>query len=269
MKKRIEDFIIIENRRINASHYILVLQAAADLPPMRPGQFAEIRVDKHPGVFLRRPISLHDIDYQNNRIHLMIQELGKGTTQLATLQKGETLNMVYPLGNTFDTSDAIKKPLLVGGGCGVAPLLFLARAFNEKGIRPIILAGGRSTDHLIETEAYAQAGVLFVTTEDGSEGEKGFVTDHSIWKQKDAFDKIYTCGPEPMMKAVAQKATELNIPCEVSLENTMACGIGACLCCVVDTHEGHKCVCTEGPVFNPENLKNWGNSDQDSETCKL
>ncbi len=270
MKKRIEDFKVVENRRLNPTHYILALQAEQDLPQMLPGQFAEVRIDGHSGVFLRRPFSIHDVDYKKRIIFLMVRELGKGSRKLSEITLGEHVNMVYPLGNSFDTSDGIKKPLLIGGGCGIAPLLYLAKVFNKKGIKASIIAGGRSQENLLEVEAYKEVGALVLTTEDGSAGEKGFVTDHSIWEQAKEFDKIYTCGPEPMMKAVAEKAAPLGIPCEVSLENTMACGIGACLCCVVDTHKkGHVCVCTEGPVFNPANLKNWGNINQDTETCKL
>lgn len=117
-----------------------------------------------------------------------------------------------------------------------------------------MLLGGKMKSDLIRLAGYQQFGQTFVTTEDGSLGEKGFVTMHSVW-QRDGFDRIYVCGPKPMMKAVAKLAASKGTWCEVSLENLMACGLGACLCCVEDTVEGHVCVCKEGPVFNTRRLK--------------
>jgi len=172
---------------------------------------------------------------------------------MSKLEVGDTINTMYPLGNGFDTQTQAKRVLLVGGGVGVAPLLYLAKALNEKGIRPQILLGGRAKGNIIELENFKKQGDVYISTEDGSLGEKGFVTQHSIMTEQ--FDKIYTCGPDPMMRAVADIAFKKGIDCEVSLENMMACGIGACLCCVTDTKEGHKCVCTDGPVFNTKELK--------------
>jgi dihydroorotate dehydrogenase electron transfer subunit len=142
---------------------------------------------------------------------------------------------------------------LVGGGVGIAPLLQLGKELKAKGIVPNFLLGGRSAKDLIQLEEYKKIGNVFVTTEDGSLGEKGFVTNHSVLS-KENFSKIYTCGPTPMMKAVASYAMKSGIECEVSLENKMACGLGACLCCVTETQEGHKCVCSDGPVFNIKDL---------------
>jgi dihydroorotate dehydrogenase electron transfer subunit len=143
--------------------------------------------------------------------------------------------------------------LLVGGGVGIAPLLYLGSKLKEKGINCHFLLGGRSKDNLLQLELFSEYGKVYTTTEDGTHGEKGFVTNHSVLSTK--FDFIYTCGPTPMMKAVANFAKQNNIECEVSLENTMACGFGACLCCVTDSIDGHVCVCTEGPVFNISKLK--------------
>ena len=121
------------------------------------------------------------------------------------------------------------------------------------GTKPTILIGTRSASDIMLKEKFESVANLYYTTEDGSFGEKGYPTQHSILNEK--FDKIYSCGPTPMMKGVAKYAAEKGIFCEVSLENKMACGIGACLCCVQDTKEGHKCVCTTGPVFNINDLK--------------
>ena len=149
------------------------------------------------------------------------------------------------------------KLLLVGGGVGTAPMLYLGACLKAAGFAPVFLLGARSASDLLQLEDFEQYGEVYMTTEDGSAGEKGYVTNHSILNDVN-FDQIYTCGPKPMMMAVAKYAKSKNIACEVSLENTMACGIGACLCCVEKTSEGHVCVCTEGPVFNIEKLT-WQN----------
>ena len=134
-----------------------------------------------------------------------------------------------------------------------APMLYLGEALLKMGCKPTFLLGARSKNDLLQLEQFEQFGDVYTTTEDGSMGEKGYVTMHSVLKDN-KFDMIYTCGPKPMMVAVAKYAKANNIECEVSLENTMACGVGACLCCVEKTDEGHVCVCKEGPVFNIKKL---------------
>ncbi|KAA6330435.1 Dihydroorotate dehydrogenase B (NAD(+)) electron transfer subunit, partial [termite gut metagenome] len=134
-------------------------------------------------------------------------------------------------------------------GAGMAPMLFLGKQLSEAGYKPTFLLGMRNKKDLFLLDKFALYGHVYTTTEDGSHGEKGYVTQHSLLNRLH-FDRIYTCGPKPMMKAVSEYAKTNDIFCEVSLENTMACGIGACLCCVENTTEGHLCVCKEGPVFN-------------------
>ena len=213
-----------------------------------------MRVDGSPKTYLRRPISIHDVDDQNNELLLMVQRVGEGTNHLAEVRLGDLVNLVLPLGNGFTMPQKDDQVLLVGGGIGVAPLFYFAKMLNERGVRPTLLLGGKTTGDLLRLEEYRKLGETLVTTEDGALGERGFVTMHSIWK-KEGFDRIYVCGPKPMMKAVAKLASEMGVWCEVSLENLMACGLGACLCCVEDTVEGHVCVCKEGPVFNIRRLK--------------
>ena len=255
MKKYIDDFIVVENRRLNPEYVVLTLQLDRDLPEMHPGQFAEVRVDNAPDTFLRRPISIHDVDKEKRQLKLLVQEVGEGTRAMGRLQKGDGLNLVYPLGNSF--SDPVSENvLLVGGGCGVAPLLFLGRRLKEKGITPRFLLGARNDDGLLALGEYEKVGEVNVTTEDGSAGTKGFVVHHPLMRTgSPGYGHIYTCGPDAMMRVVAKYARNHNIKCEVSLENRMACGIGACLCCVTDTVEGHKCTCTDGPVFDSTYLK--------------
>ena len=253
MTKQIADFKLVEKQDYGRS-VLLRLRSNRPLPSIAPGQFVQVRVNGSPSTYLRRPISIHDMDIQQNEITLLVQQVGEGTRHLAQAEMGDLINMVLPLGNGFTLPVKGEKVALVGGGIGIAPLYYFAKVLNEKGIRPTLLLGGKSQSDLIRLKDYQQLGESFVTTEDGSLGEKGFVTMHSVW-QKQGFDKIYVCGPKPMMKAVAKLAAENDIWCEVSLENLMACGLGACLCCVEDTVDGHVCVCKEGPVFNTRRLK--------------
>jgi dihydroorotate dehydrogenase electron transfer subunit len=254
MAKRIEDFKVFENERINSDFFILDLYTGNKLPEIKPGQFLQVRVDGSPETFLRRPISFHDVDYENNRILLLIQIAGKGTETLSKLRKDDTLNIIYPLGNSFSMPGPDEKVLLVGGGCGIAPLLYLGKCLKSAGNTPDILLGFRNSGRIIELEEYLKIGKVYLTTEDGSQGEKGFVTSHSVLSEK-KYDKIYCCGPDSMMKAIAGYSKRNNIDCEVSLENLMACGIGACLCCIVETVNGNLCTCIDGPVFNINDLK--------------
>lgn len=257
MKKYILDFKVLSNQAVNYNHNLLELTCDRPLPPMVPGQFAEVRVDGSPVTYLRRPFSIHRADFARNSLHLLIKSVGEGTRTLARLEPGSVLNIMLPLGNGFNM-DENGDVLLVGGGCGVAPLWFLARQLKQKGNKITVLIGGRSYRDILLAEEYAQFGQVYISTEDGSLGEKGMVTHHSILgKEKLAYSTIYCCGPDGMMKAVSHIAEKQGIACQVSLENTMACGIGACLCCVVDTQRGNRCVCTEGPVFSSLELKGW------------
>lgn len=252
MQKYLLDLRVKSVEHINEKYVLMRLTDDMPLPEMQPGQFVEIKVDNSPATFLRRPISIHNVDRENNELWLLIAAIGEGTKHLAQMTPGETLNVLLPLGNSFTLSN--KKTLLVGGGVGVAPLLYAGKVIKENGGEPVFLLGARKAADLLELDRFSEVGRVFITTEDGSEGEKGFVTNHSIW-DSERFDQISVCGPKPMMVAVAKMARERNTPCEVSLENLMACGLGACLCCVEDTNEGHVCVCKEGPVFDIDRLK--------------
>ena len=254
MAKRIESLKIIENKRLNNEYFTLELSSGTLIPEMKPGQFAQVKVEGSPETFLRRPISIHDINPERNTFRLLIQIAGKGTETLSKLKPGDSLNLIYPLGNSFSLPSRGHKPLLAGGGCGIAPLLFMARYLKENDFSPDILLGFRNKERILEYEEYVELGEVFLATEDGSRGEKGFLTDHPVLKSV-KYDMVYCCGPDPMMKAVAAYCRKNKIECEVSLENLMGCGIGACLCCVVETVRGNLCTCTDGPVFNIKDLK--------------
>ena len=254
MKKFILDLTVNSVEALSDKHVLIKLTDDKPLPEMLPGQFVEVRVDNSPSTFLRRPISINNVDYDRNELWLLVAAVGDGTRQLQKLQKGDRLNCMLPLGNSFTMpTDSTQKVLLVGGGVGVAPLLYFGKRIKAMGGEPTFLLGARSAKDVLERELFEQVGRVFITTEDGSEGEKVFVTNHSVLAQEH-FDRISTCGPKPMMMAVARYAFKNDIECEVSLENKMACGVGACLCCVEKTVEGNKCVCKEGPVMNIKKL---------------
>lgn len=253
--KYIENFIVTSNLTLDQRHILLKLKpqddSRVDLAMIKPGQFVQVQAPAADNTFLRLPISINNVE--EGLLWLMVQMIGEGTRALGTLKEGDLLNLVLPLGNGFSVDEAQGKVLLVGGGVGIAPLLYTGRVLKEKGAEPIFLLGARTASGVLERQLFEQIGRLLITTEDGTLGEKGFVTQHSALLTE-RFSKIMVCGPKPMMMAVARYANQTHTDCEVSLENMMACGLGACLCCVEKTVRGNVCVCTEGPVFNIKDL---------------
>jgi dihydroorotate dehydrogenase electron transfer subunit len=259
MKKSVQNLLVVSNQKLNRDHVLLELKSDLPLIGITAGQFANILVDKTSNVFLRRPFSIFQVDYNCNTIFVLIKAIGEGTKCLANSKVGERLSVIFPLGRGYTVPKKKSRVLMVGGGVGIAPLMLLSANLRKDAHHIEILIGAKSAGDLVLLDAFSQYGTVHTTTEDGSQGSKGFVTDHSLLKQDiQLFDMIYTCGPEPMMKAVAKIAYLNDIDCEVSLENTMACGYGVCLCCVTETTQGHRCVCTDGPVFDIKQLK-WQN----------
>ncbi len=254
MKKSILDLQVVSVEAKSDKHVLIKLTDSNPLPEILPGQFVEVRVDGSPSTMLRRPISVNFVDYANNELWLLVAGVGNGTRSLAKLKSGDVLNCVLPLGRGFTMpEEAGRKYLLVGGGVGVAPLLYFGKCLKDAGSEPVFLLGARTEKDLLELDEFSRIGRVCITTEDGSAGERGFVTAHTIL-QRERFDMISTCGPKPMMVNVARYAHKADVPCEVSLENMMACGLGACLCCVEKTVKGNLCVCKDGPVFNIKDL---------------
>ena len=238
---------IVENRPLTSNVYRMQVEGDTQWI-VRPGQFVNIEIE---GFYLRRPISI--CDYSDNTITLIYKVVGRGTEAMSHMQAGCELDMLTGLGNGFDPDVECCRPLLVGGGVGTAPLLQYGRELNAAGRKVWFLLGGRTASDVLQLNLFEQYGQVCLTTEDGSLGETGFVTQHSVLNRQ-RFDFIATCGPKPMMQAVARYAKERGIECEASLENLMACGLGACLCCVEKTTTGNRCVCKEGPVFNIKEL---------------
>ena len=279
MIKYILNLIVTSLVHVHERYVLIKLTDDKPLPPMQPGQFVEVKVDGSQSTFLRRPISINFVDRVRNELWLLVAAVGDGTHRLAQLNVGDTLNCVLPLGNGWTLPQSISQKkglaesfLLVGGGVGVAPLLYQGAVLKAHGVEPVFLLGARTDKDLLMLSEFEKYGRVLVTTEDGSLGERGFVTNHSVLTHEH-LDMIQTCGPTPMMKAVARYAHEKGVECEASLENLMACGLGACLCCVekVRTSPGpsegeeagtlnqkpettNVCVCKEGPVFNINRL---------------
>lgn len=248
-KKYMIDMEVARARHLAAGYTELVL-TGTELPEILPGQFVNILTDSGDGVLLRRPISVNDV--RDGGLWLLVKNAGRGTASLCAAEAGDKLNVLLPLGRGFDFSTT-RRPLLIGGGVGTAPLLYLGRKITERGVAPTFLLAARTAEELVQLDLFREVGEVRVATEDGSLGEKGLCTAHSCLTED--FDSWCVCGPLPMMKAVARMAKEKGVKCQVSLENKMACGLGACLCCVEDTKEGNVCTCTEGPVFDIEELK--------------
>lgn len=248
MKKLVVVGKILANEAINANVKRMVIEAPQIAEAAQPGQF--VHVKKPDSVnFLRRPFSIADADRENGTITLIYRIVGKGTAEYAAMKVGEAFSILGPIGNGFALKDG--RPLLIGGGVGIAPLIYLSRQLKDQ--KPILLIGGKNKDEVF-WEKYLQefADKIYITTDDGSVGFKGFTVQllPQILAENN-IEHIYTCGPNIMMEGVAKLAHKHDIDCQVSLEKRMACGIGVCLGC---TFEGkltgkRRKVCTEGPVF--------------------
>lgn len=247
------DCLLTEKKTLSDRYVLMVFRSPDNLPEIYPGQFAQVRIDNSTSTFLRRPISICMKNGQNE-FWLLVRIAGEGTKNLVLTETGASVNMILPLGKPFSIPGEEDNSLLVGGGVGVAPMLMLGKQLHELKRKVSFLLGARISSELLLIEEFSKYGNVYLTTEDGSKGEKGFVTEHSIL-QKEKFDHVYACGPKPMMISVAKYAEMVGADCEVSLENMMACGIGACLCCVENTVKGNVCVCKEGPVFNTKMLR--------------
>lgn len=207
-------------------------------------EFIEIKLD---GYYLRRPISV--MDFGNGYVDILYKVLGHGTNDMTSYEKGKKLDVLVGLGNGFRISKS-KKPLLIAGGIGVAPLIGLAKGFNKLGIKPTFVYGARSKDDIVMTEEIEKYADLKVCTDDGSKGYKGNVVQF-LKELKPDFDYYYACGPQIMLKFLAADLKNG----EVSLEARMGCGFGACMGCSIETTNGPKRVCKEGPVFDAAEVK--------------
>ena len=243
MQKRI--FHIESNDPVARDTFRLVLRTGGPVV-MRSGQFVDIAL---PGFYLRRPISVSDV--LPDGLVLYYKVVGEGTRLLAGMQPGAELELLLPLGSGFHPEKCRENALLIGGGLGAAPLYLLAKELLAQGKRGTAVLGFNKADEICLADDLRALGVpVHIATLDGSAGTKGFVTD-AIAAGKPEYDRFYTCGPLPMMKAVCQA---LDGPGELSLEERMGCGAGFCYGCTVITASGPRRVCADGPVFDKEEV---------------
>lgn len=255
MPKKIVEAKVVGQRVLNSSTKLIEVYAPELAELAVPGQFVNVQVFNCTAPLLRRPFGVAGVNKKDGTITMIYRIIGDATKILAEYCSGDKLSIVGPLGHGFDMS--AERPLLVGGGLGLAPLLYLAQGFNNP--KTDIVMGGRTADELFWTELFKDScRMQYLTTDDGSLGKKGTVM--SILPrvmQTDIYDCVYVCGPVPMMKAVAQAAEGYGIKCQVSLEKYMACGLGACLSCSCSGIGKRLKVCTDGPVFWAEEVGEW------------
>lgn len=248
MKYNTRNLKLLSNEQIADGIFDMRLEYGSDEIPVQCGQFAHVYV---PGKSLRRPISVCDV--QNGELRLVYQVKGEGTKIMSQMKAGEMVDVLAPLGNGFNIESG-KRYALIGGGIGVPPMLNTARQCQS----PLVITGFRNESLVILQDDFKNAGAeLILTTDDGSAGVHGFVTD--VLKEKiGEVDEVCACGPTPMLRAIAQVCKEFGKPCQISLEERMACGIGACLVCAVKVRKNGEeimqHVCKNGPVFNAEEV---------------
>lgn len=252
-----DSYQILERTEIAAGIFSYVIHCHEPAAAAKAGQFVHIKAD---GYTLRRPISICEVDKGNGTLRIVFEVRGSGTDKLSRLQVGDKMDMIAPLGNGFTIKEIPKDKtvIVVGGGIGVPPMLQAAKSFGDNRVKAVI--GFRSKDRVILENDLNRIGAdVSVCTDDGSYGEKGLVTFPLIEElEKGNTAMIYACGPAPMLKAIVSTAKVYNVPCEVSLEQRMACGVGACVGCVVNINRGGKNfvlrVCKDGPVFKAEEV---------------
>jgi len=257
MTKYVVDAKVVGQRMLNAVTKQIDLIAPQIAAEAVPGQFVNVQVSRRTAPLLRRPLGVAGVDREHGVITLIYRIIGEATKILADVCSGDVISVVGPLGHGFDRS--AKHPLLIGGGTGLAPLLYLAETMAAEGIKPDVIMGGRTAEDLFWKDMYLDlVERMGLTTDDGSLGTKGTVmAELPLVLQRIHYDCVYVCGPAPMMKAVSVAVLEKGIKCQVSLEKYMACGLGACLSCSCQGIGKRIKVCQDGPVFWAEEVAEW------------
>ncbi|MBD5370284.1 MAG: dihydroorotate dehydrogenase electron transfer subunit [Bacteroides sp.] len=245
MKNIEHRFEVVENRRLTSRTFLMRLRGP-EWVIEQPGQFVNLAIE---GKYLRRPISV--CDYEGDTVTLLYDTVGEGTSEMSRWAPGYVADILAPLGTGFDPLRGGDSPLLLGGGIGVAPLYRLARELKAGGKKPCVILGFNTAADVVWADEFRALGVdTHVATVDGSEGTKGFVTDVEAIHDA-AHTYFYACGPLPMLRALC---AALPVDGELSLEARMACGFGVCMCCSLETRDGARRICKDGPVFRKEDL---------------
>lgn len=248
---------ILVNEEMGCNIWLMTVEAPRIAADARPGQFVHVRIPGMDDHILRRPLGIYAADKEAGTVDMMYQVLGYGTDRMTQLVPGEAVELIGPVGRGWEVPEGAKRALVVAGGVGSAPLYPLIEELTERGVEVHAVLGASTVDALVARERYE--GVLgcapACSTDDGTYGHAGFCTplvEAALTEAAESgnyFDYVACCGPEPLMRLVASMAEEAGVFCEVSLERRMACGVGACLSCVVDTVDGKKRACVDGPVF--------------------
>ena len=248
---------ILSNEEVAEAHYLLRCECPEIAQHARPGQFVHVMVSQNTGMLLRRPFTIYTIE--GHEITMLYQIIGDGTKRLSEMLEGEPLQILGPLGNTFDFTEKPEPAILVGGGAGIASLMLLAVALRENGIQTFGLVGAQRRSRLLSVADLESIGIsVHIATDDGSIGHHGYVTDvlaDLLGKTNLSCPTIYACGPHAMLSAVTKIALDFEVPAQIAMENRMGCAMGVCLGCVcpvqIDADRiEYQRVCTEGPVFN-------------------
>lgn len=245
------------NRRATDRLWFLELEVDDIGAALAPGQFIHVRIPRMADHILRRPFSVFRTDEHEQVLVILYQTVGFGSRHMTTLVPGEKLDVMGPIGHGWQTPEDASRALLVAGGVGAAPLYLYAKELVEQSVDVTVVLGAQTADALVCEPSYTVllGGVPYLATDDGSRGHAGFVTDVvTDLLSRESFDYAACCGPEPMMHLVSKATLEADIPTAVSLEKRMACGIGACLSCIVETTEGRRRSCVDGPIFDAKKV---------------
>ncbi len=256
---------ILSNKKAGRAYYKMALDTPYIARTAKPGQFVQIKCSDFLEPFLRRPFSIHRLHAPGSRlkgIEILYEVVGKGTEILAGKKEGDFVDVLGPLGTGFSlprASSLEPRAIIIAGGIGAAPLVYLAEELKKKKIKTIVLIGAKTKDLILcEKDFKKIAREVYVSTDDGTYGCHGFVSRlfHNILKTSESrFETIvYVCGPHGMLRCIAEICQERGFECQVSLEEKMACGMGACLGCAVPTKSGNKLACKDGPIFNAGEL---------------
>lgn len=250
---------ILENACVGPELHLMTLSSPLIASTVEPGQFVHMRIPGREAHILRRPFSVYARQEDMGTLEILYRTVGSGSVHMSTLEPGdEGVELIGPVGRPWQPPDNARRALLVGGGVGAAPLFMLAEKLVEAGIHTDVVLGAQTETELVCRQRYETllSAEPFCATDDGSFGRAGFcvsLVEESLSEARETdmpYDYLAACGPEPLMRIVTGMAREHGVRCEVSLERRMACGVGACLSCVVDTVDGKRRACVDGPVFD-------------------
>ncbi|WP_283170404.1 dihydroorotate dehydrogenase electron transfer subunit [Curtanaerobium respiraculi] len=252
-----EQAILLENVQVGPELYVMTLESPRIAARLQPGQFTHVRIPGMEAHLLRRPFSVYEAFPDRGTMDILYQVVGFGTEHLAQVEPGAVLDQIGPIGRPWDAPAGGDRLLAVAGGAGAPAVFMQVKATLEAGGSADVVLGARTAEALVSHERYAAllGRDAVCATDDGSFGHAGFATQPAAdLLRRGSYTRAITCGPEPLMRKVAQAAAEAGVPCQISLERRMACGVGACLSCVVETAAGKKRACVDGPIFDAEQV---------------